>query len=114
MKKKKKKVGRPLKKIDSRGVQKLASFGCTNREIAAFYDCSEDTIERRFAGQILKGTEQGKIRLRKLQWKHAEHSYIMAIFLGKNLLGQSDKQELAHSGSVDLQMFTVGGKPIEF
>jgi len=36
------------------------------------------------------GVAQAKLRLRKLQWAHAEKNHGMAIFLGKNYLGQRD------------------------
>jgi hypothetical protein len=36
-----------------------------------------------------------------IQWKQAETSYTMAIFLGKNILGQSDKQEIGMELSGD-------------
>jgi hypothetical protein len=88
-------VGRPQIKIDRKKVKQLASYGCTNKEISAFFDCSDNTIERRFAPELDKGRDEGKIRLRMLQWKHAERSFAMCIFLGKNILGQSDnKKEL--------------------
>jgi hypothetical protein len=37
--------------------------------------------------------EGGKISLRRMQWQLAEKSPAMAIFLGKNHLGQTDKME---------------------
>jgi hypothetical protein len=101
------KTGRRRKNVDPSGVRKLASFGCTNSEISAFFDCSNDTIERRFAVDLAKGREEGKIRLRKLQWKHAEKSFAMAIFLGKNILKQSDKQEIDHTGDVNVNIGTA-------
>ena len=52
-----------------------------------------DAYERYSAG--------GKISLRRYQWKMAEHNCSMAIFLGKQYLGQSDQQELKVSKSDD-------------
>jgi hypothetical protein len=40
------------------------------------------------------GREEGKIELRRLQWRSAEHSVAMQIWLGKQYLGQRDKQPL--------------------
>ena len=91
-------MGRPLIEIDAEEVIKLASIGCSNSEIAAFFDCSEDTIERRFAGELNKGRENGKTRLRRLQWQSAtKGNVVMQIWLGKQMLGQKDKQEIEHS-----------------
>ena len=44
---------------------------------------------------ITKGKDKGKMRLRQMQWKAAEGGNVsMLIWLGKQVLGQSDKQEL--------------------
>lgn len=82
------------KPIDPVEVEKLAAMGCTTKEIASFFDCSRDTIERRFAAILEKGKEKGKAKLRRLQWQSAEKgNVVMQIWLGKNYLGQTDKVE---------------------
>jgi len=54
-------AGRPKKyNIDKDQVEKLASFGCTNVEIAAFFGCSDSTIIRNYAGILTKGREKAK------------------------------------------------------
>jgi hypothetical protein len=86
--------------IDEADVIKLAQMNCTMKEIAAFCNCSVDTLERRFADVIAKGKEQGRISLRRLQWQSAQKgNVVMQLFLGKNMLGQADKQEIEHSAS---------------
>jgi len=84
-------MARPKKyEINPEEIQKLASYGCTNTEIADFYGCSENTI-RRYGENLTKGRSMKKIRLRQIQWKIAENgNATMAIWLGKNELGQSD------------------------
>ena len=96
---KKKSVGRPKKhNLDILQVEQLAGFGCTNREIASFFKCSETTITRNYGDYLTKGRDKGNIRLRQLQWKSAEKGNVaMLIWLGKQLLGQSDKQEITHN-----------------
>jgi hypothetical protein len=90
-------MGRPKKDIDVVQLEKLAALGCTTKEIAAFFEVSVDTIDRRFADKLAKGREMLKIKLRRIQMQIAERgSAAMAIFLGKNLLDQVDKIE--HSG----------------
>jgi precorrin-4 methylase len=90
------KVGRPKANVDPRLVEQLASIGCSNKEIAAACNCSTDTIERNFAAEITKGRENGKTRLRKKQIEVALAGNVtMLIFLGKNMLGQADKQEIS-------------------
>ena len=72
-------------------ITKLASYGCTNTEIADFYGCDESTIRKSYSEYLRKGRSEGKIRLRKIQWGIAEKgNAIMSIWLGKNILGQSD------------------------
>lgn len=89
-------MARPRLNINKDEVMKLASIGCSNDEIAAFFDCSKDTVERRFAAEIAKGRENGKTRLRRLQIQAAEKgNVVMLIWLGKQMLGQKDKQEIS-------------------
>ena len=95
------KLGRPKKEIDIAQFEKLCGLQCTKAEIASFFNCSEDTVERfckkeykaTFAVVFDKKRGLGKISLRRTQWKLAEKSPSMAIFLGKQYLDQSDKIE---------------------
>ena len=82
--------GRPLIKIDEDQFKKLCAMQCTKEEVAAFFDCSEDTIDRwckrtfdeSFAVVFKKHSATGKIALRRHQFKLAEKNTAMAIFLG--------------------------------
>ena len=86
-------MGRPKTVIDPEQVEKLAMLQCTLREIGAFFGCDEKTLRNRFSAEIAKGKEQGKISLRRMQWKTAEKGgYAMQIWLGKQYLGQKDTQ----------------------
>lgn len=94
-------MARPRIEIDEENFRKLCGLQCTLTEIASFFGCSEDTIERwckrelkmNFAEAFKKYSASGKISLRRWQFKMAEHNVSMAIFLGKNWLGQTDKVE---------------------
>ena len=88
-------MARPKKyNISDREVLKLASYGCSNVEIADFYGCDESLIRKSYSEYLTKGRANVKIRLRKLQWQSAENGNVtMQIFLGKNILGQQDKIE---------------------
>ena len=94
-------MGRPRIEIDEDTFKKLCGLQCTLAEIASFFNCSEDTIENwckrtfkaGFSETFKKYSASGKISLRRWQFKMAEHNVSMAIFLGKNWLGQSDKIE---------------------
>jgi hypothetical protein len=93
------KLGRPKKNIDVQKFEKLCGLQCTKEEIASFFNCSEDTIENfckrqykeTFSAVFNKKRGLGKISLRRSQWKLAEKSPAMAIFLGKQYLNQTDK-----------------------
>jgi len=90
-------MARPKKyNINEKEVFKLASYGCTNVEIADFYGCDEGLIRKSYSEFLTKGRANVKIRLRKLQWQSAENGNVtMQIFLGKNILGQQDRLETA-------------------
>lgn len=91
-------TGRPKKEIDKKIFENLCGLQCTLEEIAGAFDCSVDTIERwckreyreTFAEVYKKHSAKGKTSLRRIQFKLAEKSAAMAIFLGKNYLGQKD------------------------
>lgn len=93
--------GRPRVQIDEEQFKGLCSIQCTLEEISHWFKCSEDTIERwckrelkmSFADAYKRFSVGGKISLRRHQMKMAEHNATMAIWLGKQYLGQSDKQE---------------------
>lgn len=94
-------AGRPKIEIDRDTFEKLCRLQCTREEIASFMDCSEDTIERwckreygaNFAVIFHEKREGGKVSLRRYQWELAKKNPTMAIWLGKQYLGQRDKSE---------------------
>lgn len=94
-------AGRPKAKIDQKEFEKLCALQCTLVEIAGWFSVSEDTIERwcadtykcNFAEIYAQKRGVGKVSLRRTQWKMAETNPSMAIFLGKQYLGQKDKPE---------------------
>lgn len=99
--------GRPKIEIDKEQFEKLCALQCTLEEIAAWFKCSEDTVERwckrelkeSFADAYKKRSAYGKVSLRRFQFKMAEHNVTMAIWLGKQYLGQTDRQEISLADS---------------
>lgn len=91
----KKKVGRKKLVIDYVTVEKLASIQCTQEEISTFLGISVRTLQRdeEFCRIYKKGQENGKMSLRRMQFKLAEKNSAMAIFLGKQYLGQKDNPD---------------------
>lgn len=88
-------MARPKINIDEREVYELAKIHCTNEEIAEFFQCSVDTITRRFADILTKGRADGKGRLRKHMWNNAaKGNATIQIWLSKQYLGMAEKQEI--------------------
>jgi hypothetical protein len=108
-------AGRPRKEIDKREFEKLCALQCTMSEISAWFECDKKTLiawcERtynaEFSTVFKEKSETGKISLRRRQWQLAEKSPAMAIFLGKNLLGQTDKMEQTVNGGEALTNINV-------
>ena len=102
----KSKGGRPKKYIDKQLFEQLCGLQCTLEEMEAFFNCDHKTIARwcretyegkRFSQVFREKRQIGKISLRRKQLRLAERSAAMAIFLGKNYLGQKDEPEEAAS-----------------
>lgn len=91
-KKEKDKGGRPKKEIDYELASKLAHIFCTKEEIAAILDVNPSTLyaDDLFQDVYKKGREGGKASLRRFQMNLAEKNTAMAVWLGKQYLGQKD------------------------
>ncbi len=82
--------------IDLSELEKLASLHPTDVELASWFGVSEKTIERRkkepeFAEALERGRTKGKLNLRRVQMKMAETHPVMAIWLGKVILNQTER-----------------------
>lgn len=95
-------MARPRIEIDKDQFTKLCGIQCTLEEISSWFKCSEDTIERwckrelkmSFADAFKTFSADGKISLRRNQFKMAEHNVSMAIWLGKQYLGQKEQHDV--------------------
>lgn len=88
-------MARPKIELDAAQIESLASFGLTNREIGEFLGASEATIGRRFASETRKGRAALHKSLRRKQTEVALSGNVtMLIWLGKNMLGQTDRQQV--------------------
>lgn len=91
-------MARPKKEIDKKQFENLCKLHCTEIEIASFFECDITTLYRwckrtyhdSFANISNKYAQVGNISLRRTQYKLAERSTPMAIWLGKQYLGQKD------------------------
>ena len=88
-------VAKGRKKIilDTEQIQRLASMQCTTKEIAFVLGVSIDTLNRNYKEHIELGKAEGKILLRRAQWRNAveKDNVTMQIWLGKNILKQTDQ-----------------------
>ena len=55
-------MARPIKKVDTQAITKLAQLHCTYDEIAEFCDVSTKTLQRNYVHLIKKGREMGRIQ----------------------------------------------------
>ena len=109
------KMGRPPKQIDQREFEKLCQLQCTELEICDWFDVSDVTLNewckntygKTFLEVFRVNRGKGKISLRRKQWKLAEKSASMAIFLGKNYLDQTDKVEQTVMGDDTPKSFNI-------
>lgn len=94
------KGGRPVKRIDIEQLRNLVRIQCTAAECSGVLDVSADTLDRRlkeegyggFADFYKRYSDEGKASLRRAQWKKAqEGNPTMLIWMGKQMLGQTDK-----------------------
>lgn len=93
------KMGRPLKEIDKDQFEKLCALMSTENDIAAFFDCSVDTLYRwclktycqTFAETYRQKSSAGRNSLRRKQYEVAMSGNVtMLIWLGKIMLEQKD------------------------
>tara|TARA_R110001632_G_C11265888_1_gene410371 strand:+ start:483 stop:1004 length:522 start_codon:yes stop_codon:yes gene_type:complete len=108
-KKQVKNVGRPKIDLNLEELERLSRLNCTMPEISAYFDIPLRTLEDKFANEldvrkaIEKGRATGKLSLRRRQIQIMEETNnpTMAIWLGKQLLGQTDKQEIIQDINIE-------------
>lgn len=117
---KNKKVGRPQAlQPDKRTLATVRGLGriqATTRECAAVLGVSHPTFlafmqrHPEVAEVLEQGKELGRRSLRRTQFQLAQTNAGMAIFLGKNYLDQTDRQDINQSVSVDVTVTDARSK----
>jgi hypothetical protein len=106
-------MARPRKIIDWEEVKKLCYMQATFEEIASWLGIDDNTLhaackrdnKQGFSEFYKKHSDGGKCSLRRMQIKAASEGNItMLIWLGKQLLGQRDKNETEHSGTIGFRV----------
>lgn len=92
--------GRPRKEIDQKQFESLCGLQCTIEEICFFFQVTDKTLStwckrqygRSFSEIFAEKKALGKVSLRRAQMQAAiGGNTTMMIWLGRNLLGQTDK-----------------------
>lgn len=91
-------MARPNAEINKQTFENLCIIQCTEEEICTVLGVTDKTLTNwckrtygmGFSEIYRQKREGGKASLRRMQWRLAERNAAMAIFLGKNLLGQRD------------------------
>jgi hypothetical protein len=109
----------PMKPMSDKEFEQLVNMiriQCTAEEISDVLGMSEDTLGRRIAERKIEGVSnfadlykkhqgEGKASLRRAQWKAAQDGNpTMLVWLGKQMLGQRDKQEITGDNGGALQI----------
>jgi hypothetical protein len=102
-------MARPRKEINQKQFENLCGLQCTKEEICAFFDITDKTLEswcRRtykvgFSEIFRAKRELGRMSLRRSQMKMAETNPTMAIWLGKQYLGQRDNKDIVVKQTIE-------------
>ena len=95
-------MARPRKEIDQKQFENLCGLQCTLEEICGWFGVTDKTLNswckrtysESFSEVFRQKRSMGKISLRRSQWRLAEKNASMAIWLGKQYLGQKDIVEV--------------------
>lgn len=108
-------MARPKLELNKKEIENYATLGASNREIAKMLGVDQGTIRKRFSAVLAKARGTRRLKLRSMQWKAAETGNVaMLIFLGKNELGQSDRQAHEHTGKAGGPIETLTKHAIDY
>jgi hypothetical protein len=108
--------GRPPFELSDADFEKLINMiriQCTQNEICGIFGVTDKTLNealrRRdqpgFSELYKKHQDEGRASLRRAQWKAAQDGNpTMLVWLGKQMLGQRDKQEIEHKGGLNITL----------
>ena len=95
--------GRPIKEIDWKLLDSVLQFGAKLMDCSDILEASDDTIQKRIREQFgitfseYRERRMSKMRMRLLQKQYdvaMQGNVALLIWLGKQHLGQTDKQEI--------------------
>lgn len=94
-------MARPRKEIDQKQFENLCTLQCTLDEFCGWFNVTDKTLDswckrtygKHFSEVFREKRGTGKISLRRAQFQLAQTNATMAIWLGKQYLGQRDQIE---------------------
>jgi len=97
-----KKAGRPKKIFNNKEFEEMCGILCTQEEIANIFGVDRNTLMSQvkefynsdFSAVYKRFADKGRKSLRRYQYEQSKTNPTMAIWLGKQLLGQKDKHEV--------------------
>lgn len=115
--------GRKKYDIDWKVVDHFLTCGCTGTQVAAKIgigpDCLYFRVKEEFGVDFSAYRQQkrsaGETLVKEAQFDEAvrKRNTSMLIWVGKQMLGQSEKQEVTHDGKVPVQIVSYNGKKLE-
>ena len=111
-------MARPRKEINQAEFEKLCGLQCSKEEICGWFSITDKTLDawakrtynESYSEVYNKKRSPGKISLRRAQFRLAEKNAAMAIWLGKQYLGQRDKYEVETTDNDAVLQFREGMK----
>lgn len=95
----------PKRDINEKEVAKYALAGCYDKTIARLTGIPETTLKRRCGDLIASKRAERKYNIRKAQTESvAKGVPQMLIFIGKNELDQTDRQDINLGGNVSISL----------
>lgn len=106
--------GRPKKNIDQQEFEKLCALQCTLNEVCSWFRVDNVTLNRwcketygtTFSEVFKVKRGIGQVSLRRSQFQMAEKNPTMAIWLGKQYLGQRENIEIDHGNNELMEALT--------
>lgn len=111
-------AGRPKKELDQKQFEALCSIWCTEEEICSLLGTTDKTLNKwckriynmDFSECYKKYSDGGKMSLRRKQKEVALKGNVsMLIWLGKNILGQSENPETSNDQEDTQSYFEEAG-----
>lgn len=109
--------------IDWKVVDHFLMCGCTGTQVAAKIGVSADTLYDRvmqefgvsFSEYLQEKRSTGETLVKEAQFDEAvrKRNTTMLVWVGKQLCGQTEKQEVRHEGNIPIQVVSYNGKPLE-